>query len=308
MIYNFGFLPEVSHSLVATSFFITPLYALSLVCLQERFKFRQNYFVTGMFYFSVFFLLMLAVGLVLHAQEIYQHLSWALVLSELRRTDFILRNILFSSFIPWAEQSEANWALVSLLGTLLVIFSMLSSLNRRGKITLGLLFLLNFIAMSRLYILAALAFVVINAFAKSKKQARVMMGLFLLIPVIVLNLEARLLNGRIPVWEQLIKNFNWHGNGLGSARAATIVASTNIGQKPIIQYPHNIHIEIIYDWGWIVYVLLAAVSLYYCFKHTKVRLAFAILFVLFFNYSIYSPWATWVLLFAHIADKNKFET
>lgn len=90
-----------------------------------------------------------------------------------------------------------------------------------------------------------------------------------------------MLNGRRPIWDALLKDINLWGHGIGSSATAATKASTEANQSPIISYPHNIHIEILSDWGIMIYSLLLVATLFYLIKYRKPRTAFMIFFAFF---------------------------
>lgn len=306
LFYTLLVLPVFTNPLVTAAFVVTPLYALSIVGLKQHYSLNKDFLINGFLILALFFALLLCIGVSLHFEEIAPLLSWQQVALEIKRFDVSLRKILFDSFLPWANDLGTQTALISLLGILLITLTLLKPTSLKGYVALVILFALNIIALSRAPVLSAIGILTISALAKSNSRARWITAACFFIPVVLLSLDFRTLNGRHVIWTTLFTNLNWWGHGLGSAALATEKISQGVNQNPIITYPHNIHLELMYDWGLILYSIALLGVLFYLLRSAKPRTAFIIFFVFFLNYTIYSPWSVWFLFFALWQDSQPY--
>ena len=305
-LYAYFVLPPFLNAPVAAAFLVTPLYAFCITSLIIKYPLDRQYLLSGIFWISLLLTCSALLGVVLHLDEIRPFLTLDHFLFELQRRDATLRQFFFNALIPWEETQDGQLAVVSLLGLLLITLSLLKPTGKMGWAAAALLLSLNLLAMARGPIIIAIGLMMITTFVQSRRKMIWAIATMASFPLLFFNLTARFLNGRKPIWDTLINNLDWRGHGIGAAAESAKAASLGYNQKPVINYPHNVHLELIYDWGLLPYGLFAAVTLVYLFKYKKVRTAFLLLFVLSLTYTIYSPWTFWLLLFAVWQDREAF--
>jgi hypothetical protein len=122
-----------------------------------------------------------------------------------------------------------------------------------------------------------------------------------IIPVsyIITQMSTKFLNGRSTLYSEALSKISWSGHGLGSS--ANLASVLSEGRN---DHLHNIHFEMLYDWGGFAYVVWFAVVLSFLFNRGYLRVSIILFVSCALSYTIYSPWVAWTVFFAWLADRR----
>lgn len=296
-------LPKFINPWMLTAFFVIPIYFLAITQLKANTVLNRTYLNEGFFWISLLFTTALVIGIILHLDNIKPLWNWSHISSGFLRKDDSLRLEIFNALLPWDENIEGKRAYLSLLGILLTAFALIGPTGKKGITAFTLLTCLNIFAISRTPLLASFGILVLSWLATSRLKIKLLIASLIALTPVILSLDALTLNGRRPIWDSILQNIDWRGHGIGAAAFLTEEFCRTTGKNPIIIYPHNIHLETMYDWGWPIYAVFLLSTVYFLFKKNAVRTSFVLFFILAINYSIFSPWSSWFLLFAFWQDQ-----
>lgn len=118
---------------------------------------------------------------------------------------------------------------------------------------------------------------------------------FMLCPFLIPD---RLLHGRGDLYPVFFGNWRLWPQGIGSLSSEVIrLLEAIYPAHERNTYIHNVHLEVMYDFGALIYILLLGGYLAYAGRKQLALTSFILFFTLSFNYTIYSP-VTWLLLAA----------
>jgi hypothetical protein len=253
---------------------------------------------------SLMFWIFISISIIHREQFHFAQLTGIFELSHWNRSSVDLRNFMIRSLVPW---SGDHWlgsvfrSLFELIGIWISIFAYrkIRAGQKIWMISFVLAFSYSFIASSRGAIVTICLIMAVNLFDRYPKIKRYFQ--FVVIPssLIVFSFTSKFLNGRDILYRNAFENLSWNGHGIGAS--GVLAKSLTNGANT---YVHNIHLEMMYDWGIALYVLILTPFIIWIFKNGYLRTTIFIFVTCSLSYTIYSPWLAWTLYFAWKEDRS----
>ena len=113
------------------------------------------------------------------------------------------------------------------------------------------------------------------------------------------------LNGRSQLYTQFHNTWGIYPSGIGfSSAQVTSYLSSFYPSHEMTSYIHNAHMELICDFGLIIYLLLLMSYCYFALRNQLLLTTFVVFVVLSFGYTIYSPLTATLLAMSMAFDRN----
>lgn len=250
------------------------------------------------------------LGLAVNFENLRPYLGWDNIIGTALRTintQGLREQLVYSTTAAWSsDKVDAKWV-VSLADIILLISAcfITRSSSRMKWFVLLALALFSFTTFSRGSLVGAFVLTMMGLCPKAWRWLRRPLILsFTLIPVVFCFGSSSFLNGRLDTWDAIRRRSTLEGNGIGGGRELANWVHENAYKTKldVVQNPHSIHLETIFDFGWILYFILAAAVVWYLWRVRAWRTSWMLFFVCAVNYTIYSPWTVWLVFFALFAD------
>lgn len=224
-------------------------------------------------------------------------------LSHWNRESADVRNFMVRSLVPWNGDHWLGSVFRSFFELIGIWISILAfRKNRPGlsfwKISLLLTLVYALVASSRGAIITIVLMLAANLFDRFSLAKRITQLVIIPSSLIIFSLSSRVLNGRDILYRNAFEGLAWNGHGIGAsgllAKNLTSGGNTHV---------HNIHLEMMYDWGIALYLLILIPFIVWIVKKGYFRTTVFIFVTCSLSYSIYSPWVAWTLYFAWKEDK-----
>jgi hypothetical protein len=255
------------------------------------------------FFVSLSFWIFITLSFLNREQLDFKQLLSIFKLSHWNRDSVEVRNFMVRSLVPWTVD---HWlgsvfrSFFELIGIWISIYAFRK--NRPGlyfwKISLFLTLAYAVVASSRGAIITMVLMLAANLIDRFSLIKRITQLIMIASSLIVFTFSSRFLNGRDILYQKAIEGLGIIGHGIGAsgALAKRLTGGDNT-------YVHNIHLEMMYDWGIALYLLMLIPFIFFIVKKGYFRTTVFVFVTCSLSYSIYSPWVAWTLYFAWKEDK-----
>lgn len=254
------------------------------------------------------------VGGILKFHKISPLIEWGSVYKLFSRYDNYLRHWIISFFNPFGTDHKLAGVFLSFQGLTGIWMAIRIStpgsearVLRKGLCVVILSLILSISRGPLLGILFIFIFSKIKHYAPYLNRVIPFLSIFPILLILISHINTsgdfnkdKFYNGRAQIYRRLSKDISLTGNGIGAASKESAIASFNHNN-----HPHNIHLEVMFDLGLIVFMIIffKVVRLLY---RKKAMVTSAFLFIVCsYSYTIYSPWTWFTIWLCLGADEVK---
>jgi hypothetical protein len=276
-------------------------------------KTKNDFFPKGLLWASTSICVIFLIGMFLGWQNLAQDLTWAKFVSTWSRHDDMLYRLQLINAFSWNGDIMKAISMFSLLCNLTIWLASVmhpSSTKRGAWIGMSLLILVQIFLSSRGPLVVIAAMLACSFIERRTILKRVMITGTLLVPALVIFLSQEVLNGRKPLYDRFTSEMSWLGHGIGASAHLAQSISSGITDEVHRQnnYPHNIHLELIHDWGGLIYAIGFVGLVYVLMKQAALRTALVIFCLCSVHYTVYSPLTMTFVLIAWFSDLSSKES